>query len=191
MINVSELYKQKKSRGLDLSEVRRAGQKLGKSPLRTTHLVVNDFSTVKQRVNQIKKNSEEINKIIRNKKFYLKHQPMAADDNHYGQEESEDNYMFFSRSYVPKKLPSLANEKGNNLKMNKDIFELRNKTTTDFKQLLQSKPEPYTKSQKQSPERINKLQPQSKSVLGGAGVPNVLGMLDLHTLAKKRFEHDS
>ena len=35
-----------------------------------------DYNSSKQRQEQIKKNSEEINKIIRNKKFYLKHKPI-------------------------------------------------------------------------------------------------------------------
>ena len=54
---------------------------------------LNDFGAIKQRQNQIKRNSEEINKIIRNKKFYLKHQLLDAPLNKakYGTTVAEAN----------------------------------------------------------------------------------------------------
>ena len=38
------------------------------------------MTTARQRQDQIKKNSEEINKIIRSKKFYLKHKPIFSSN---------------------------------------------------------------------------------------------------------------
>ena len=69
MINISELYRKKDSKGPTPIKSRNNRKELNT-------ISDGDLNSAMQRADQIKKNTEGINKIIRNKKFYLKHKPI-------------------------------------------------------------------------------------------------------------------
>ena len=82
MINVSELYRKK-------DQTKSSPMKTRNNMKFNTVTTESDLTSAKQRADQIKKNTEGINKIIRQKKFYLKHKPIFDTV----QEENEHDYV--------------------------------------------------------------------------------------------------
>ena len=79
MIDVSELYKVKKDKHATQTPKLNKGKSPSKLAPRTLPITSKGSASNVlgiQRQEQIRKNNEQINKIIRQKKFYLKHKPI-------------------------------------------------------------------------------------------------------------------